>query len=158
MVADAATAAHPLTARPGRGLISAPVSRCRGGDAASEEGRRMDGPVAVVFEAAVKPGQAEAVRALSAEMVASTGGESGTLAYAFFASDDGAAAVAYERYADSAAGLAHLAVFGERFAGRLLALADPTRVTVLKSPSEEFRTAAAAFGPASRRPVGGFVR
>jgi hypothetical protein len=117
----------------------------------------MDGPVAVVFEVAVKPGQIEAVRALVEELVASARGEPGVLAYEFFADDDGAA-VAHERYADSAAGLAHLAVFGERFAGRLLALADPTRVMVLGSPSDEFRAAAAAFGPTYLRPVGGFVR
>jgi quinol monooxygenase YgiN len=118
----------------------------------------MDGPVAVVFEVAVKPGRTEAVRALIEELVASARGEPGVLVYEFFASDDGATVVAYERYADSAAGLAHLATFGERFAGRLLALADPTRVTVLGSPSEEFRAAAAAFGPAYLRPVGGFAR
>jgi quinol monooxygenase YgiN len=98
------------------------------------------------------------VRALIDELVASARGEPGVLTYEFFASDDGAAVAAYERYADSAAALAHLAGFGERFAGRLLALADVTRVTVLGSPSDEVRAALAGFGPVYLRPVGGFAR
>jgi hypothetical protein len=114
----------------------------RRGNGAGEEGRRKDGLVAGVFEAAVKPGQAAAVRALIENLVASARGEPGVLAYGFLAGDDGAA-VAHERCADSVAGLA---------------LADPTRVTVLASPSEEFRGAAAAFGLTYLCPVGGFVR
>jgi hypothetical protein len=64
----------------------------------------------------------------------------------------------YERFADSAATLAHLGTFGEKFAGRFLAAVDPTRLTVMGSPSDEAKAALSGFGPTYLGPFGGFAR
>jgi quinol monooxygenase YgiN len=118
----------------------------------------MDDRVSWVLEVAVKPGQLENFRALMQEMVASTRAEPGALGYEWFIGDDGRAVHLFERYADSAATLTHLANFGEQFAGRFLAAVDPTRFTVMGSPSNEVRAALSGFGPTFLRPFGGFTR
>jgi quinol monooxygenase YgiN len=59
-------------------------------------------------ELAVKPGQIENFQALTGEMVESTRDEPGVLDYERFVSDDGKFVHVYERYADSAAAVAHL--------------------------------------------------
>ena len=118
----------------------------------------MDAPIAWVLEVAVKPGQIDTLQALMAEMVASTDAEPDALSYEWFASDDGGVVHLYERYADSAAALAHLGTFGEWFAGRFLAAVDPTRLTVMGSPSDQVKAALSGLGPTFLRPFGGFVR
>jgi len=65
---------------------------------------------------------------------------------------------AHERYADSEAVLAHLATFGEKFAGRLLAAVDPTRFAVYGNPSDQVRETLEAFGVLYMKPFAGFVR
>jgi quinol monooxygenase YgiN len=118
----------------------------------------MSDRVSWVLEVAVKPGQLEAFRALMQEMVESTRAESGALGYEWFVSVDGGVVHLYERYADSAAVVAHLATFGERFAGRFLASVDSTRLTVMGSPNDEARAALGGFGPVYLQPFGGFSR
>jgi quinol monooxygenase YgiN len=118
----------------------------------------MDAQVSWLLEVAVKPGQLEPFRALMEEMVASTRAESGALGYEWFIGDDGSVVHLAERYADSAAILAHLATFGETFAGRFLASVEPTRFTVMGSPSDEVRAALSGLGPTYLQPFGGFVR
>src|SRR5690348_6920993 len=83
--------------------------------------------VAWLLELAVNPGQLETVRALMDEMVASTRAEPGARGYLWFVAQDGGVVALYERYADSAAALAHLSTFGETFAQRFLSLMTPTR-------------------------------
>jgi len=95
---------------------------------------------------------------LMQEMVASTQGEAGTLAYQWFASDDGTTVHIYERYASSAAVLEHLQTFGATFAGRFLAAVDLTRFVVYGTPSDEVQEGLSAFGPTYLGPFGGFVR
>ena len=118
----------------------------------------MDAPIAWVLEVAVKPGQIDSLQALMAEMVASTDAEPDALSYEWFASDDGGVVHLYERYADSAAALAHLGTFGEWFAGRFLAAVDPTRLTVMGNPSDQVKAALSGLGPVFLRPLGGFAR
>ena len=118
----------------------------------------MGTQVSWLLEVAVKPGQLDTFRALMQEMVASTRAEPGALSYAWFVSDDGVVVHLYERYADSAATLTHVGTFGEKFAGRFLAAVDPTRFTVMGSPSDEVQAALSGFGPTCLRPFGGFVR
>src|SRR5688500_9481930 len=101
----------------------------------------METQVSWLLEVAVKPGQRDAFRALMQEMVEATRAEPGTLGYEWFVSDDGGVVHLSERYADSAAILAHLGTFGEKFAGRFLAAVDPTRFTVMGSPSDEAKAA-----------------
>src|SRR5436190_21792727 len=96
----------------------------------------MDNELAWLLELAVHPGELETVRALMEEMVASTRAEPGSLAYAWYVSDDGSTIAAYERYADEAATLTHVATFGGRFAQRFLTAMTPTRMTVFGAPSD----------------------
>jgi quinol monooxygenase YgiN len=118
----------------------------------------MDDQVSWVLELAVKPGKLDEFRALMHEMVDSTRGEPGALSYEWFVSDDGAAVHIYERYADSAAAMAHLGTFGQTFAGRFLAAVDPTRFTVFGDPSDETRAVLDGFGATYMSDFGGFVR
>jgi quinol monooxygenase YgiN len=119
---------------------------------------QMDTQVTWMLEVAVKPGQIESFRTLMEEMVASTRAEPGALYYAWFVSDDGSVVHIAERYADSTAVLNHLGTFGEKFAGRFLDKVDPTRFTVLGSPSNEVKAALDGFAPTYLGPFGGFAR
>ena len=110
------------------------------------------------LELAVKPGQLDQLEPLLAEMVESTRGESGAMIYEWSISEDGSTVNAYERYEDSAAVLAHLAAFGEKFAQRLLLAAEPTRFVVHGTPSDEAKEALSGFGPTYMRPLAGFAR
>jgi quinol monooxygenase YgiN len=118
----------------------------------------MEGHVSWVFEVAVKPGKIDALRTLMEEMVESTRAESGALVYEWFVSDDEGVVLLYERYADSAAALTHSGAFHAKFAGRFLDLVDPTRFTLLGSPSDEAKAALGGSGRIFLQSFGGFVR
>jgi quinol monooxygenase YgiN len=117
----------------------------------------MDGAVSWVVEGTIKPGQREPFRALMEEMAAATRADPGALIYEWFVNDGGDAACLYERYADSAAALAHVALFAA-FAERFGAALDVTRFTVMGSPSDEVRAALSDDPPTYLRPLGGFAR
>ena len=118
----------------------------------------MDGEVSWVIEVEVKAGRLEAFRALVDELVESTRKEPGTLAYSWFIGDDGKTVHVYERYADSAATLLHVATFGERFAERFLELATPGRFHIYGTPSDAVREASAGLNPVYLGPLAGFAR
>jgi quinol monooxygenase YgiN len=118
----------------------------------------MNDEVSWVFEVAVKPGKIDALRTLMEEMVESTRAEPGALVYEWFVSDDEGVVLLYERYADSAAALTHSEVFGAKFAERFLDLVEPTRFTVLGTPSDEVKAALSRPGRAFLQPFGGFAR
>jgi quinol monooxygenase YgiN len=118
----------------------------------------LSAPIAWTLEVAVKPDQVDTFRALMEEMVISTQGEPGALGYEWFIGEDGGVVHLHERYADSAAALAHLGTFSEWFAGRFLAAVDPTRLTVMGSPSDQVKAALSGLDPTFLRPFGGFVR
>jgi quinol monooxygenase YgiN len=113
--------------------------------------------VAWLLELVVNPNQFDAVWALMEEMVASTRDEPGALGYAWFVGEENRTVALYERYADSAAVLAHLATFGERFAPRFFAAMAPSRLTVFGDPSEEARQALAGLNPTYLGFLGGFT-
>jgi quinol monooxygenase YgiN len=113
--------------------------------------------VAWLLELTVNPDQFDTVWALLEEMVASTRAEPGALGYAWFVGEANRTVALYERYADSAAVLTHLATFGERFAPRFLAAMTPTRLTVFGDPSEEARQALAGLNPTYLGFLGGFT-
>jgi quinol monooxygenase YgiN len=69
----------------------------------------MSNDVSWQVELAVKPGQLDNFRVLTSEMVEHTRGEPGVLIYERFVSDDGTVVYVYERYADSASAISHLA-------------------------------------------------
>ncbi len=120
--------------------------------------RHMSDQVSWLLELAVKPGELDNLRALMAEMVESTQGEPGTLAYEWSIDEGGGVVHVYERYADSAAVMAHLGTFGKRFADRFLGAVGPTRFTVFGTPSAELRAALDGFGATYLQPFGGFAR
>ena len=116
-----------------------------------------DNEVAWLFELELKPeGRAE-FEALVPEMVASTREEKGARAYQVFQNQERNTVLVYERYADSDAALAHMTMFGEKFAARFMPLVNPARFTVLGSPSEELVGALAPLGAVVHASLGGFA-
>jgi quinol monooxygenase YgiN len=107
-------------------------------------------------ELAVKPGQIENFQALTGEMVDSAREEPGVLNYERFVSDDGKFVHVYERYADSAAAVAHLRKFRKNFSERFLAMVVRTQFTVFGNPSDELRGLLDGFGVTYLRPFGDF--
>jgi quinol monooxygenase YgiN len=106
-------------------------------------------------ELAIKPGALDDFRALTAEMVESTRGEPGVLSYERFVSADGQVVHVYERYADSAAAVAHLRTFVRKFGGRFVGMVDRKRFTVYGTPSAELRGMLDEFGATYLEPFGG---
>ncbi len=119
----------------------------------------MSETVQWVLEVAIKQGELNNFKALMNEMVEATqANEPNTTNYEWFIIDDGQTCHLYERYADSAATMTHLASFGENFADRFLAAVAPTRLVVYGNPSAEVREALAAFGAVHMAQIGGFAR
>jgi quinol monooxygenase YgiN len=108
-------------------------------------------------ELAVKPGELDNFRTLTGEMVESTRSERGVLSYERFVSDDGKAVHVYERYADSAAALAHLRAFERKFGQRFVSMVERKRFTVFGAPSRELRNVLDGFGAVYLRPFGEFA-
>lgn len=117
----------------------------------------MDGSVSWVVEGVVGPGQLEAFRTLMHEMVAATHADPGALTYEWFVSEASGAACLYERYADSAAAMAHIATYAT-FAERFEAALDVTGFTVMGTPSEEVLAALGVSPEDCLAPFGGFAR
>jgi quinol monooxygenase YgiN len=115
----------------------------------------MGDQVSWQVELAVKPGALDNFRALTAEMVESTRGEPGVLSYERFVSADGQVVHVYERYADSAAAVAHLRTFVRKFGGRFVGLVDRKRFTVYGNPSAELKGILDEFGATYLEPFGG---
>jgi quinol monooxygenase YgiN len=107
-------------------------------------------------ELAVKTGELENFRTLTAEMVESTRDEPGVLCYERFVSEDGKVVHVYERYADSAAAVSHLLTFGKKFGKRFGGMVDRGWFTVYGTPSEELQGILDGFGATYLRPFGGF--
>jgi quinol monooxygenase YgiN len=117
----------------------------------------MGGQISWHVELAVKPGQIENFQALTDEMIESTRDESGVLNYERFVSDDGKFVHVYERYADSAAAVAHLRKFRKNFSERFLTMVDRIQFTVFGNPSDELRGLLDGFGVMYLRPFGDFA-
>jgi len=104
----------------------------------------------------VQDGRLDDARALMAEMVESTRGESGAETYEWFLSGDGTVCHICERYEDSDAVVAHLQTFGSTFAERFLDCFAPTALYVYGEPDTQARQALDGFGPTYLGPLGGF--
>jgi quinol monooxygenase YgiN len=117
----------------------------------------MGGEISWHVELSVKPGQLGNFRTLTAEMVDATRRERGVLSYQRFVSDDGANIHIYERYADSAAAIAHLAAFTERFAQRFGAMVERKAFAVFGYPSAELKAALERFNAIYFEPFGDFA-
>ena len=112
-----------------------------------------------VLELGIKPGELDNFKELMKEMVQATQAtEPNTLNYEWTISEDSKSCHIYERYADSAALMTHLAACGEKFAERFMAALEPTRVVVYGNPTDEVKEALSGFGAVFMAPIGGFVR
>ena len=109
----------------------------------------MSDEVSWWVELAVNAGQLEYFMALTEEMVAVTQGENGVLSYERFANEDGTVIHVHERYASSAAALAHLHTFAVKFAARFSSMVTRKRFTVYGNVSEELRSVLNGFGASS---------
>ena len=93
------------------------------------------------------------------EMIAGTQrDEPGSLNYEWFIADDGKTLHLYERYADSAAVMAHLANFAQKYAERFSTYLTITKMTMYGNPSAEVRAAFAARSPIYLSLSDGFAR
>ena len=119
----------------------------------------MNDNVYWLLEVVIKPGEFDSFKALMNEMVESTQvNEPNTLNYEWAISEDSQKCHLYERYADSAATMTHLATFGEKFAERFMAAVEPTRFMVYGNPSNDVKEALSGFGAVFMTPFGGFAR
>ena len=117
----------------------------------------MGDEIAWVVELAVRPGQLDNFRALTGEMVLVTRHEPGALSYQRFVSEDGQIVQLYERYADSAAALAHLRTFEKMFSRRFGSLVDRKRLSVFGTPTDELKAVLDRAGATYLRPLGDFA-
>lgn len=119
----------------------------------------MSDHVSWMLELEIEGGRESSFRELMTEMIAHVeANEPGTLDYEWSVSADGGRCHIFERYADSAAALAHLGGFGERFAGRFLEVLHPVRFVVYGSPTDAVKDAVAGFNPEFMEPAAGFSR
>ena len=92
-------------------------------------------------ELRVKPGQLDALRALTNEMVAATKSEPGALIYKRYISADRQVVHVFERYVDPDAAVAHLTAFRKTYGERLGKMIDRKRFTVFGTPTTELNLA-----------------
>lgn len=119
----------------------------------------MSNDVYWVFELNIKPGQLDNMKALMDEMVEATQtNEPKAINYEWFISEDETTCHIYERYTDSAAVMTHLGNFGQNFAKRFFAVAEPKRQVVYGNPNDEVRKALGRGGAVFMGPLGGFTR
>ena len=118
----------------------------------------MPKPLSWTVQMKVRDGQANNVRGLMEEMVASTEQEPGTHGYEWFLSADETTCHLLERYADSDAAMVHLGNFKAKFAERFLGCFEPSAVFVYGEPSDEARGALDEFGSVYLGSIGGFHR
>ncbi len=118
----------------------------------------MSDEVSWQVELELKPGHHEPFRALTEEMVDATRGEAGALIYERFISEDGKTIWVYERYADSAAAVAHLRAFAEQFGDRFTSMVTRKRFTVFGSQSDELRSVLDGFDATYLARLAGFSR
>jgi quinol monooxygenase YgiN len=114
----------------------------------------MSNQVSWRVELVVKPGQGDNFQALTREMVESTRKEVGALSYERFASEDVKSIHAYERYADSAAAVAHLKEFKTKYGARFSSMVERRAFTVYGNPSDELRELLDGFGVTYMKPYG----
>ena len=106
----------------------------------------------------VKEGELENFRSLMGEMVEATKSEPGTLGYEWFISEDGSSVHINERYADSAALMAHVGAFGENFADRFFGAVDVAGFDIYGEPDATVVEAMGGMGASFLGTLGGFVK
>ena len=117
----------------------------------------MDAEISWHVELEIKPSQLERFRTLTGEMVDSTRREPGVLTYQRFIGGDGRTVHVFERYANSAAALAHLQIFAREFTERFQKLVVRKSFVVLGNPTAELTAALDGYGAAYAKPFGDFA-
>ena len=118
----------------------------------------MSDVVSWLVEVSIKSGQLDSFKALVDELVESTRNEPDTLAYEWFLSDDNSSCHIYERYTDSAATLAHVGTFTEKFIERFMSMVDIKQLTVYGAANDEVKDALSGFGATFMGQLSGFAR
>jgi quinol monooxygenase YgiN len=118
----------------------------------------MQSQISWHVELMVKPGRLDDFRTLTGEMVTFAKGEPGVLIYERHLSEDGETVHVYERYSDSAAAVAHLRAFTERFGARFARMVDRKSFKVYGAPSAELRALLDGFGAVYSNAFAGFSR
>jgi quinol monooxygenase YgiN len=119
----------------------------------------MNDVVFYVCEVAIKEGQLDNFRAVMRDMVEATkANEPATMNYQWFIAPDGVTCHIFERYASSAAVVAHLTAVRERFSERYWATVEPKHFTIYGSPSDEVRKIFATLDTVFMAPIAGFAR
>ena len=90
----------------------------------------MSAQISWHVELKVKPGLMDAFRTLTREMIESTRSERGALIYERFVGQDNQSVHVFERYADSAAAIAHLVTSAQLYARRFAGVVERGRFTV----------------------------
>ena len=119
----------------------------------------MSDQVYWLLELNVNSGKSQSGKDLMDEMVAATkASEPGTLNYEWNMNSDETVIHIFERYADSAATLAHLGNFGANFAERFMECFSLVGFKVYGNPSSEVVSAVSGFGADCYSSVAGFSR
>jgi len=118
----------------------------------------MSNQISWHVELQVKPGQLNALRALTGQMVESTKTEPGALVYERYISDDHQKVHVFERYVDSNAAVAHLVAFGKMYGERFARMVDRKHFTVFGTPTVELREILDPLGATYATPLAGFSR
>ena len=109
-------------------------------------------------ELQVKPGQLDALRTLTNEMVEATKNEPGALIYERYVSDDRQTVHVFERYVDPNAAVAHLTAFGRTYGEKFSRMIDRKRFTVFGTPTVELREVLDPLGATYATAFAGFSR
>ena len=117
----------------------------------------MSNQISWLLEVEILPGKLDDFRAVARDLIANTEPETGTLDYEYHLSPDEKTVHIFERYADSAAMLKHVAGF-MNFAARFMAAGRPKSFSVYGKPSDEAKAALADLGPVYFSELGGFSR
>jgi quinol monooxygenase YgiN len=120
----------------------------------------MSDNILVVAENDIYDGQLDNLKALVMEVMESIQhDEPGTLNYEWFIADDGKSVNVFERYVDSEAFLVHLTNLGQKkYAERMFACLNATKVTIYGNPSDPVRGIFANFPTFYIRPFVGVAR
>jgi|WetSurMetagenome_2_1015567.scaffolds.fasta_scaffold1468258_2 quinol monooxygenase YgiN len=119
----------------------------------------MSEQVSWIVDGKIRPGALDSLRTLIAEMVGNTQAkEPGTLIYEWYMDSEKEICHIVERYQDSAAAMAHLRTFDQKFAKRLGEVMEIRRVTLYGDASQELHDAHGGEGTVYLYPSGGFSR
>jgi quinol monooxygenase YgiN len=117
----------------------------------------MSEAIYFTIDLTVKDGQLDAFKAVANDLIDGASKEEGTLNYEWSIGDDQKTVRVYERYADSAAYMTHLAGFGKH-AEAFMATVDITGLIICGKPNAEAKAALADFGPTYLSPMAGFAK